>query len=186
MNNTSERPFTLIDAMILVAATAVGFGILRDWIAPGGVWVPIPLTIRLLDSTYIVLGAMNLYWTIAVVGIRLRRPRPSLRRLGRQPGFVAGVAVLLMTLIYNLLRLYMVLGPRRVLWERLYAFVLNLSSAQSVAPAGAVAWMVLMVNGRWGPDSGWIDRLGRCVGFLWLGLLVMIFVKIMLHTAGVL
>jgi hypothetical protein len=185
VRNTSERPFTLIDAMILVAATAVGFGILRDWAAPA-IWYPWPRLRSIVDFTHVVLGMMNLYWTIAVVGIRLRRPRPSLRRLGRQPGFVAGVAVLLMTLIYNLLRLYMILGPRRVLWERLYAFVLNLSSVQSIAPAVAVAWMVLAVSGRWRPDSGWIDRLGRCVGFLWLGLLVMIFVKIMLHTAGVL
>jgi hypothetical protein len=32
----------------------------------------------------------------------------------------------------------------------------------------AIAWITLAVVGRWRPDRGWDDRLGRLVGCLWL------------------
>jgi hypothetical protein len=32
----------------------------------------------------------------------------------------------------------------------------------------AIAWFTLAIVGRWRPDRGWDDRLGRLVGCLWL------------------
>ena len=32
----------------------------------------------------------------------------------------------------------------------------------------AISWITLAVVGRWKPDRGWDDRLGRLVGCLWL------------------
>ena len=32
----------------------------------------------------------------------------------------------------------------------------------------AVLWSTLLIVGRWDPDRGWDDRLGRLLGLAWL------------------
>ena len=36
------------------------------------------------------------------------------------------------------------------------------------APAVAAAWLGLALSRRWRPEPGWIDRVGRLIGVLWL------------------
>jgi hypothetical protein len=189
VRNTSERPFTIVDAMILIAATAVGLGVIRDWTAPVFTYVlrthEVPSPSGLLMIAELTLVPILFYWTIAVVGIRLRRPRPSLRRLGRQPGLVACLAVILATLISFSIGRYPVLFSGKAQPGELSSLLMNLSPPHMVAPGVAVAWMVLAVSSRWRPDPGWIDRLGRSVGFAWLALLMILIVRTMLYAVGV-
>src|SRR5437763_5166625 len=36
--------------------------------------------------------------------------------------------------------------------------------------AVAACWIPLALGGRWAPDRGWLDRLGRGLGWCWIGL----------------
>jgi hypothetical protein len=92
----------------------------------------------------------------AVLLMRLRRPRPPLRRLATEPGAVACAAVLL-----GLLQ-----GSLRGIW-------LETRPILFAPPWVAVAWAVLWLSGRWRPGRDWIDRLGQVVGFGWFALGVM-------------
>src|SRR5947209_11055 len=91
-----DRKPTLLDAMIVVAATAVGLACFRPvpplFYSGPHVWA---LSVLVADVT-----ALLAPWTVALLVIRLLPPRPRLRRLARQPGFVA-CAVSVMDLIAN-------------------------------------------------------------------------------------
>ena len=99
----ADRKFTLLDAVILLAATAIGLAGVREYFdmlftqsfrLPSGGWTPgailghIP---RVLEILFPLLVA----WTPAVLVLRLRRPRPVLRRLFLQPGASACGAITL-------------------------------------------------------------------------------------------
>jgi hypothetical protein len=79
-----EGRFTIVDAILLIAATAVAFGVLRDWIAPIFTQ-PLPPLKNLVNLPYLVLGPFNFYWTVALLAIRLRHPRPTLRSSAGNP-----------------------------------------------------------------------------------------------------
>lgn len=102
----------------------------------------------------------------AVIGLRLRRPRPRWRRLGSQPGFVACVAMLV-TLIPGLLwiaTIYHRPGFRRPLgFEQAWGCVIEWADSAVLG-----AWFALVVSRRWRPERSWIDRLGRILGLYWL------------------
>ncbi len=44
--------------------------------------------------------------------------------------------------------------------------VMHLGMSMSLGVA--IAWITLAIVGRWRPDRGWDDRLGRLVGCFWL------------------
>lgn len=84
------RPFRLTDGMVLLGVSAVAFWALRPafeghyrlhlvWEQAVAIWV-----------------AVLVVWTPTLVVLQLRRPRPPVSRLMRQPGFVACVTVSLM------------------------------------------------------------------------------------------
>jgi hypothetical protein len=94
--------------------------------------------------------------TLAFFAVRLRRPRPPLRVLIRQPGTVGGLA--------------MVFG---LFWVTGYLYYLfpdsaDASTAAPIAMAGSVAaaWSVLVLSRRWQSEPGWIDRMGRLLGVI--------------------
>jgi hypothetical protein len=90
----------------------------------------------------------------AFLVIRLRRPRPPLRSLIRQPGTVAAVAAVF--------GLFWVTG-----WlHKLFPDRTSSETGAAIAVGGtvAMAWIVLSFSG-WGlSEPGWIDRLGRLLG----------------------
>src|SRR5262245_26512014 len=85
-----SRTFGLADAMLLVVAAATGLWLNRmDW---GEMHV---FHRNAYDSVEQILSLILPHvaaGTMALVGMRMRRPRPPLRRLARQPGAVACMA----------------------------------------------------------------------------------------------
>jgi hypothetical protein len=56
--------------------------------------------------------------------------------------------------------------PFHPLATALISIVLQFGMPMSIGVA--IAWITLAIVGRWRPDRGWDDRLGRLVGCLWL------------------
>ena len=90
---------------------------------------------------------------------RLRRPRPTFRRLAFQPGFVS----LWLTAIIGLIDVDLTF----------YEFVAFPPPVEMVLPGAAVlaSWSILAALGRWHPEASWIDRSGRLVGAFWLAMI---------------
>jgi hypothetical protein len=116
---TPRRPFRLLDAMILVAATAAGCGLTRwihtategeiSWSSLSETWETFLQTLASdgwtsgvqggtyhLSCTLLMLAGLTVplvaTWTLALIPIRLISPRPPFRRLARQPGMMATCA----------------------------------------------------------------------------------------------
>jgi hypothetical protein len=90
----------------------------------------------------------------AFLVIRLRRPRPPLRCLIRQPGTVAAAAAVF-GLFWVTGWLYLVIPDR-----------MSAETGAAIAAGGtvAVAWIVLSVCGWGRAEPGWIDHVGRLLG----------------------
>lgn len=177
------RPFGLDDALVLVAATGLAFGLGRALQSD----VEIVLNSPSLSATerrvaLAIFHAMPfvtptlLSLAGALMLLRLRRPGPRRLALWRQPGFLAGAAVLgvigwRMTClgccsIAEFAREgvagpspWKVLPP---LWEYLFLF------RSTFGVAVALVWLTAWAAGAWRPEPGWIDRSGRVLGVLWI------------------
>jgi hypothetical protein len=91
--------------------------------------------------------------------LRLRRPRPPLRVLLRQPGTVAALAM-----VFGLFW-----GTGGLL--ALFPDKVDAMTAAPVAIGGAVAagWVILALSRRWEPERGWVDRVGWILGCIAIG-----------------
>ena len=169
-----RRRFTLADGMILIAATAIGLAAMRIYLPRGryslmemgarGGWLD--RVVR--DLSYCL--PMFACWTIAVLILRLRKPRPPFRRLWKQPGAVAGLAVSV-TVISNVV----MLGAIKLTSMAKPSLFVGAEPAYtkflaSTHPGAAVAasWMLLTLAGRWRPERSVLDRTGRLFGVLWI------------------
>ncbi len=102
MRTISTRRLTILDMTMLVAATAMGLTVLRafwnsGWFfrqyAPGS---EISFLAQCGNQACFPFLAS---WTVCFLILRLRQPRPSLRRLARQPGMAACSAAALVLVI---------------------------------------------------------------------------------------
>ncbi len=105
--------------------------------------------------------------TLGFLPLRLRRPRPPLRRLMCQPGMAACCAVAVVTLVDA--------TSWAIYWAKLDpqnadAMLARYWRGHSHHPGIAVAatWLGLLLSRRWRPEPGWVDRSGRLIGVLWL------------------
>ena len=111
-------------------------------------------------------------WTLALVGLRLRRPRPALARLGRQPGFVAGCAAAAALVAGGAYCFPFGLGEAWTGSRFIGQFhLIWLGMTTGVASAVAGSWAILATSAHWRPEPGWIDRSGRALGGFWIGVL---------------
>jgi hypothetical protein len=186
-----ERRFTLLDAMILVAATAVGLALAREWArmitmmgilaSPEEGLLPelAPLTRQVVLGWPVVTMA-----TLAVVALRLRRPRPPRRRLFAPPGVVACVVaacVIALDLAHHALIMiedyfqYPQPANDAVRWGELERRSFQTVASTSVGFAVAASWLAMALARRWRPERTWIDRAGIVVGWLWIALVVIRF-----------
>ena len=180
MTGPDRRRFTVTDAMVLIAATALGLASARalsrlalSTFGPDGAWAdPINLA-------YSVAFCLSQSWTFALLLLRLRRPRPGRRDLFRQPGFAACAAVTL-TAILHVMRV-LTDGAYRVFNQDPMTFlnylaisvedtlIYNLDEVGlDFAPAVMSVWLVQALGGVWESEPSWIDRCGRILGLFWV------------------
>lgn len=161
--------------------------------------MPVPgILVRVTEAVTPYLTA----WTVAMLVIRLRRPRAGGRRLTRQPGLAAcgaGVLVLAAMPALGLVRwaaewlweaivpstpaasmyygtMYGAPSPTPMadLWLTIHSgFV---AGSASIGDAIAATWLIMALGGWWRADRHWLDRLGRAIGFAWHLLMTAAFV----------
>jgi len=165
----SSRTFSLGDAMILILALALGLGLARPYIilfanyihtAPNKYFQTLDGTVSLGGSLNLIMLYFLYFLLPAFLILRLRRPRPPMHSLVRQPGFAAcaaPVACYLAALPWSLLNPFVPAGE-----------VIELAGQMLVAAATPLAWFFLAVTRRWAAEPSWIDRLGRILGALWM------------------
>jgi hypothetical protein len=173
------RPAGPVDWLTLLAATAIGLSWSSEFdraAGPGG-WT---------ERGPVFLAS----WSVGLLLVRLRTPRPPMHRLMRQPGAVACLSATAATglvLAWSTHRSFAELGwtltgPRGEPgtgpgdWL-LAAFAAYAHAVRDIAaprlgatvpPAVVSSWLVLWVGGRWKAEGTWIDRLGTAVGWLWI------------------
>jgi len=165
--------------MVLVAATAVGMVIPRPF-RLDGLFIPLEwnwgdifeYATRL--NRYFV-SPIAVAWTFAVFLLRLRRPRPRLRLVFRQPGMAASTAALVVTLMTALnyavavclvdLSSHVVAGTGTRYAAIPWLLVMRLPF---LGDGIAVAWLLIWLSQTARPERSWIDRTGRVLGIYWL------------------
>jgi hypothetical protein len=159
------RRFTVRDAMILIAAAAVGVLGYRvndaTMVERGFAWGDERTILG-----WMILGGPGLAaLTAGLVVVRLISPRPSRVELFRQPGFVATCVAL-------------ALSARRFLDASLsfwlieyddWFLAMEWDEAIREATLGIVtAWTVMALAGCFKAEGGWIDRASRALAMLWV------------------
>src|SRR5205823_256298 len=120
----------------------------------------------------VMVGIPLIAGSLGFPAIRLVRPRPRWARLMRQPGMAAACAawVVIVTHLAGMAAVWLndpqrparpIAAPLRSFW---YVYRLP------VGPAVAAVWLALALGGRWRPERSWVDRLGRAIGWAWIGL----------------
>ncbi len=188
----TSRRFTLLDGMILIVALGLILGAARWLYEEGSVWSLI-LTFKTDFAwewdrfDYLALGllvsatAVAVPTTLAVLAMRLRKPRPRWRKLIRQPGLVACLMLLpswaaaLAFTVINVLSIDQTMpefkngttyAQQGGVWVQGFAEWSSLLGGFAVL----IAWGTLALAGRWRAEPTWLDRLGRLVGLAWIAM----------------
>ncbi|HWE36433.1 MAG TPA: hypothetical protein VG406_07700 [Isosphaeraceae bacterium] len=175
----SPRPFLVRDIIVLVAATAAGLGLIRSYFINNepdfeNPQTKIRIILNYIDSLTLLLASLS----TATFVLRLAPPRPSLRRVGHQPGWTASAVVVIVTALGVIERVFvnLVMYLRTEPSER-HRFYFDwtdelnrVMGKQMVMSSLAVAaiWAIQYLGRRWRPERSWLDRLGRLLGLLWI------------------
>ena len=159
----ARRRFTLADVMIVVAAAAFGLmleRVLLTNMSPFGA-----LEARLWTrKAFLQASPFLIVASPALLALRMRQPRPSPRRLFRQPGTVACLVVAADVLIHGLFLIARTflgsITASSFHFGTEFYFFSTLYSGRSIA----VAWALMGLTSIWRPEANWIDRAGRTFG----------------------
>jgi hypothetical protein len=187
MDQIPRRRFNLRDAIIVVAAMALGLGALRlrirfadlprffRSVVVGKPWEwPVETLVLRVTGLIEIAFPCVASWTLGSLALRLMPPRPAGRELGDQPGFVA-CAEFLIIAAGSYLAVIVTLATRGELADASgldligYHATASLPVTQLGGWAVAASWIALGIGGRWGPEASWVDRLGRGLGVFWIG-----------------
>jgi hypothetical protein len=174
MITSARRRLTLFDLLVLIAATGVGFTLLRPSMKgirarpvaqyPGALAASYITTIQTYASCFLTA------WSPAIVVLSLRQPRVAFRRVSRSPGFMASAAATAGVVLYSALCLIQYglgkLSLDPVSFSRMTAALVGSYSPLIVAGA----WLALWLGSRWRAEKTWIGWAGRLLGVSWIGL----------------
>jgi hypothetical protein len=155
------RRFTLFDAMILVGGVAMGFAGFQSV----SNWSRFD---RWFDF-YIHAYSLLTLFSILILTLRLRRPRPPIRRIVRQPGTLACFTAVAFGLLCNCVDVIRSIFHGQISdgsvedWMGFF-----LKADRSAAYVVAIVWVIFALGRLGRPESGWIDPSGRLVGWLWI------------------
>ena len=169
-----RRRFGLLDAMILVAVAAIAIASVRRFRPSYRNSLGFLFEGRGERLADLLPVATLILWpfVLAFLLIRLRKPRPDLRRLARESGFQAGLAALIggmMCLIDQSIYLVRRSSPDGL---RLFFEVFAWGSCRHIATAIITAWTLAACLRRRRVEKSWIDRAGRFLGWCWITLWV--------------
>jgi hypothetical protein len=107
--------------------------------------------------------------TIAVLLLRLRKPHPPWRRLGRQPGAV-GVLLGSMGVTVTALAATVLFGVfATAAGDFQSVFYVSGGIVSSMVAALILGgWIAMALGGAWRRSAGWLDRIGRIVSVTWI------------------
>jgi hypothetical protein len=175
------RRFSIADAMILIVATSIGIVLVRailpnilagimsivaDFAHP-----PKQGASATVDAWLVALLAASpllAAWTVALLLLHLRRPRPHLNCMLRQPGAVACVIA---TLGMAFCATWVI--PMWVRGDSALLVALRFVYHGDVGVAVLGGWAVLVLSGRWRPEPSWLDRAGRIIAVTWIAVVVL-------------
>lgn len=179
---SANRRFTLLDATVLIAATAAGLAVMRtlagcqELIRIGTLYQPPGISEAALYRIRTLAfwpAPFLTCWTLALVTLSRRGPRPTFRRIARRPGMAVGLALVL-SLIKNVvsygkhfiqaLHAASPTSERGVNWW--YFFWTDVAVWTGLFVL--VTWSTLALSGRWSARADWHDRLGRILGTCWI------------------
>lgn len=188
MPSTVKRRFTLTDAAILIAATAIGLALLRPALAPLQVrrmgffgrwpWLESSIFHGLLYVTPVFFAL-----SAASVALSLRQPRRPFRSIARSPGFVLNVSA-----IAGMLCMFMhyagqtAIDPGRADMTYMHVVSTGLPGDVGYFVIGAVITLGLFRRLR--PRPIWTDRLGWTLGWVWVGMAILTWCRVYLHLLG--
>jgi hypothetical protein len=162
----SGRHLAARDAVILMATVVAAVALSRAAMDAGYSTLrrapPMPY-----DRTLWEMGAscFGIVCSLGLLGVRLLRSAPPPRRIGREPGAIACLAILAATSLQAAWYLkHDLVGPDLgvpLIWS-LQAVV----HPYFLAFAVVGAWVAQWICGRWRPDRSWIDRMGIGLGLL--------------------
>ncbi|HEX8203521.1 MAG TPA: hypothetical protein VF590_23800 [Isosphaeraceae bacterium] len=165
-----RRRFTLADAMILVAATALGLDPARRFLADVHIAVSWELTpVNVLEASATAVAATTpcaAMWTLGLLPLRLLPPRPDRRRLRRQPGFVSAAIGLLIGVVSGA-GMTAILAFQPPINPQILALLILLLPL-TVGPGIAASRLTLRMLGRRQPAADWVERLARLLGWFWI------------------
>jgi hypothetical protein len=183
MNASQKRRLTAVDALILMATVALG----SAWLIEAAPLLELfAINDRFLfrQSLHSV-AAFFAPPTLALLLLRFRQPRPPMAFCLRQPGTVSCVVAAIM-LIVELGNYFLNFSVRfgdffhllnfcsgyarssRRLSDLTLSGALGFSVGAAPGLAVAGAYLALWSAGLWRPESSWIDRAGRVVGWFWI------------------
>lgn len=157
------RRFRISDAMILVAAVAVGLGLAR--VAAAGIYRPRTIAVGFQSLYLIEVVHTVAFWcvaslTVACFVLRLKRPRPPLLLMLMQPGAYACLLAIAGLMV----------GAVAAVTSPVSVSLSNVASSGSILIGMGIAafWVLLWLNRMLEFEAGWIDRLGRALGVCWV------------------
>ena len=163
-----SRRFTLFDLMVLVAASAAGVAMLRPYMVTiNGPNFRNSGHLRTMEATYGAWSLVAAWWMLALLVLQYRGPHPGRWRLARRPGHVACLVAMVALAVGGLHHLVQYVfqdeSHRPFSCHQLW-----ITASVHVGPTIAGTWLLLAMSGRWKSDPGWMDRLGRGLGWLWI------------------
>ena len=186
MVEKSRRRMTLLDTILLVSSAAIGLGLFERthrtlfkgwiWIADSGfpdvrTWTTLEALVTLSDVTAFLIPVV-MAWTVLLLLLRMRSPRPTWRRIWRQPGMAACLAALVGA-VWSVLVLLSLIGSielgliphpsKPITADRWAQKFLSDELFMYAGLAVAAVWFVQLVTGRWRRSVDWIDTFGRIV-----------------------
>lgn len=161
------RRLSVLDAMVLVAATAAGLALDRTFWFDTHFWSGArPTRLRMVTGAGIILSVpIAAKWGAAVIGLQLRRPRYRLQRLLWPTGTAAIYAATLG------LALGAVLGICAMRGGSINPMSMMIMTYGLPMMAGSVVtavWTLSMITGKYPAAVDWRDDLGRHLGLYWV------------------
>ena len=170
------RKFNITDFCVLIVALALQLSTMKYYYSLPRLWSPmIDLSSGIFAVEYFANPAVPVLavCTAAILALRFRGPRPSLRFLGRQPGFAACVcAILVVSARLAFSQAAWQAGTRLGLlpsvdWpDRLFIEFPGIATGGGFAIMSA--WAIAARGRLFRPSADWVERAGRIIGCLWI------------------